>query len=194
MDMTRTLAFVVGVTLTLAAPAAYADCVTGGKQVGHSPVVLGARPAAAYGSGAVGAAPGPDNSNPNNIVGLWSVTFLVGSDPNQVWDQGYEQFHADGTEFTMDVAVTPAMGNVCVGVWKPAAKQVKLHHVGFNWDATSLPGTLAGTFVLDMTVTLAKSGDSFTGTYVSDSFDLDGNKIDALHATGTINGNRISVP
>jgi hypothetical protein len=190
--MKRTFALaLVGAAFLLGAPSVYADCITGGKQVGHSPIVLGPRTVSAYGN-EPSFQGGPDPAGPASIVGLWQVTFFV-DNTSAIWDQGYEQWHADGTEFTMDVAVPPAAGNICVGVWKPAGKSVKLHHVGFNWDLTTLPGTLAGTFILDMTVTLNKTGDAYSGNYVSDSFDLDGNKIDALHAAGNISATRIIV-
>src|SRR5262245_18732849 len=116
----------VAISLTLfVSSAAWADCITGGKKGGHSPLELLTHPGVlGYAAGAV---EGGDPSS-SSIVGLWTVTFLVGKGPD-VWDQGFELWHADGTEFTMSVAVPPAAGNICVGVWERAGgRTVKLHH------------------------------------------------------------------
>ena len=50
---------------------------------------------------------------------------------------------------------------------------MKLHHVGWNWDTSVNPAALAGVFVLDMTTTLDRDGNAFTGKYVTDSYDND---------------------
>ena len=128
-----------------------------------------------------------------SIVGLWTVTFFFGDGPD-VFDRGFEQWHSDGTEFTMDVAVPPAAGNICVGVWKAIGpRTVKLHHVGWNWDASVTPAALAGTFVLDMVVTVRSNGRTFSGKYVTDSFDTNGAVIPGLHVEGVVRGTRITV-
>jgi len=130
--------------------------------------------------------------NPS-VVGLWLVSFHVG-DGADVWDQGFEQFHADGTELTIDTAVPPAAGNVCVGVWeRVGARGAKLHHVGWNWDISVVPAALAGVFVLDLTVELAPGGQAFSGRYVTDSYDIDGNVIPEFHAEGVVTATRITV-
>ena len=126
----------------------------------------------------------------NSIVGLWNVTLLLGSGPD-VFDQGFQQWHAGGTETMVDNAVAPAFGNVCVGVWKQVgARTYKLKHMTFNWDAQ---GKVAGTFLLEMTVRLDRRGNAYEGTYVTDSFDLSGNVIPELHAEGVVRGSRITV-
>src|SRR5262245_23536045 len=120
--------------VTLLGPsAALADCITGGQKAGHSPLQALMR------SGAVthnGGAVGGSGHGHESIVGLWHITFLVGHGPD-VFDEGFEQWHSDGTEITIDVAVPPAAGNICLGVWeKTGPRSVKLHHVGWNWDAS----------------------------------------------------------
>jgi len=187
--MKRTLTLALFAAAVLAAPSAYADCITGGKAPGRLTLMLGPTTPFAYTAGAGGAVAAA--ADPTTIVGLWQVTFTTND--GAVWDYAYEQFHADGTEFTMDTAVTPAMGNVCIGVWKPVNNKAKLHHVGFNWDASQLPGRLAGTFVLDMVATVSRDTNSFRGTFVTDSFDVQGVKIDDLHAEGTVSASRITV-
>jgi hypothetical protein len=172
----------------VAASAAQADCITGGQKTGHAPMQALGHPRVLAYDGRPGAIEVPDS-----IVGMWVVTFFFGDGPD-VFDHGLEQFHADGTEITMDVAVPPAAGNVCLGVWeKTATRSVKLHHLGFNWDTSANPATLAGLFVLDMTVTLGRGGDSFSGHYVTDSFDNDGVIIPSLHAEGTVRAQRVQV-
>ena len=130
-----------------------------------------------------------DDSNAS-IVGLWAVTFFVGN-TNSVWDQGFEQWHSDGTELNNDNAVPPSLGNVCVGVYKKTTgRTFKLRHVTWNFDTS---GNLTGVFQLLATITVAPNGNAYTGTYFSDSFDLLGNVIPALHAEGILSATRITV-
>jgi len=136
-------------------------------------------------SGAATASAGSDAS----IVGLWFTTFYAGDGPD-VWDQGYEQWHSDGTELAIDNAVPPSLGNVCVGVWKQDGRTIRLRHVTFNWNPD---GSKAGTFLLLMTATVDRGGKTFSGRYVSDSYDLDGNVIPELHAEGAVRSERITV-
>ena len=124
----------------------------------------------------------------NQIVGMWAAEFLTAAG---VWDQGFELFHADGTEVAVDNAVPPALGNVCVGVWKSAGPgTVKLRHMTWNWNPD---GSKAGTFLLLVTATVSRDGNVYEGTFVSDSFDVDGNIIPDWHAEGTVRGTRITV-
>ena len=175
--------------------AASAHCIVGGgpdrgalKALTRSNAAFAAT--APAGAAAFGALDASDNAS---VVGLWTVTFLVGDGPD-VWDLGFEQFHDDGTELTMDTAVSPAAGNVCVGVWeRVGGRRVKLHHVGWNWDTSLTPAALAGVFVLDMTVELGRGGQTFAGRYVTDSYDLDGHVIPELHAEGAVTAKRIRV-
>jgi hypothetical protein len=123
-----------------------------------------------------------------SIVGLWNTTFLFGDGPG-IYDQGFQQWHADHTELMVDNAVPPSLGNVCVGVWKQTGPRTyTLKHMTFNWDAE---GALAGTFVLRMTVTLERRGNVFAGTYTADSFDLEGKVIPELHVEGNVRAERI---
>ena len=133
----------------------------------------------------------PSTESHKSIVGLWDVTFLVGNGPD-IYDQGFQQWHLGGTETMVDNAVSPAFGNVCVGVWKQVgARTYKLKHVTFNWDAQGKP---AGTFTLLMTVRIDRHGNAYTGTYEADSFDLSGNVIPELHVEGSVRAQRITVP
>ena len=120
---------------------------------------------------------------------MWLATYL---DPaGAVWNQGFQQWHSDGTELSVDNAVPPSLGNVCIGVYKQTGpRSYTLRHVTWNWTSD---GHLAGTFLLITTLTLDADGNVFSGTYVTDSFDLAGDPIPALHAEGPIRGTRITV-
>jgi hypothetical protein len=125
-----------------------------------------------------------------SIVGLWRVAFLVGDGPTAAYE-GFQHWHAGGTEVMVDNGVPPALGNVCVGVWKQAGPRTfRLRHVTFNWDAN---GKSTGTFQVLITVRVNRAGTSYSGTYESDSFDLEGNVIPELHAEGRLRGQRLSV-
>jgi hypothetical protein len=122
------------------------------------------------------------------IVGLWFTVFKIG---DAVWNRGFQQYHADQTELSVDSSVPPVLGNVCIGVWKVAGPRTfKLRHVTWNWN---LDGSPAGTFLLLTTVQVDPHGNTYSGTFESDSFDTDNNVIPEFHAEGTVTGRRITV-
>lgn len=125
------------------------------------------------------------------IVGMWNLTFYVGS-TTDVWDQAIQQFYADGNEMTNDIAVSPAMQNVCWGVWEQAGGHTfKLKHLGWNFD---MSGNLTGMFVLTATIAVDDpEGNTYTGSYVADSYDLSNNVIPEAHGEGVIKGTRVLV-
>lgn len=142
----------------------------------------------AHGSAAV--ADGDTAGSYDSIVGLWKVSFLVGSGPDVAYE-GFQQWHTGGTEVMVDNGVPPSLGNVCVGVWKQVgARTYKLRHLTFNWDANGKP---AGTFVMLMTVRVDRGGHAYSARYTADSFDLSGNVIPELHLEGRARGTRITV-
>jgi hypothetical protein len=125
-----------------------------------------------------------------SIVGLWRVAFLVGDGPAVAFE-GFQQWHAGGTEVMVDNGVPPSLGNVCLGVWKRTGpRSFSLRHVTFNWDAN---GQSTGTFQVVIHVRLDPSGRTYAGSFVSDSFDLLGNPIPELHSEGRLRGVRITV-
>jgi hypothetical protein len=131
----------------------------------------------------------PADPRGGSIVGLWQTTFFLGDGPS-LYDEAYELWHSDGTELAIDNAVPPVLGNVCVGVWRQEGRRIKLRHVTWNWNPD---GSKAGTFLLLATVTVGSKGNSFSGEYVTDSFDVDGNVIPEFHAEGVVHGRRITV-
>lgn len=129
-----------------------------------------------------------DKDEPGGIVGLWFTVFKIG---DSVWNRGFQQYHAGNTELSVDSSVPPVLGNVCIGVWKAyGGRTFKLRHVTWNWNSDGSP---AGTFLLLTTVRLDRSGNSYSGTFESDSFDTNNNVIPELHAEGTVTGRRITV-
>jgi hypothetical protein len=175
----------VAATLLLA-PSAYAGCASPSGQSWFSRF----QPAARMPQGPSDDHPGfgQRDARDASIVGFWNVTLSL--DTGELFDQGFEQWHSDGTELLVDNAFPPALGNVCVGVYKQSGPRTyKLRHMTWNWD---LAGTNTGWFVLLMTITM-DSGNRFSGTFLTDSYDLSGAVIPSLHAEGTVRGSRITV-
>ena len=154
---------------------------------GHSWACLsGARPHI----GVVADSHRASNSAPviNSIVGLWQVTYSV---DGALWDISFDTWHADGTENenTLD---SPLISAVCWGVWEQTGPRTsKLHHVGWNYDASGT--VLLGTFTLDQTDTLSQDGLSYTGTFSFQTYDLKGNP-QGPPTTGNVSATRITVP
>jgi hypothetical protein len=122
-----------------------------------------------------------------SIVGLWEIE-NINSATGRVSLHGIDAWHSDGTE-TLNDTGNPSGGNVCLGVWvKSGPNAYKLRHPYWRWDAT---GTLIGSGVLRFEVTVDPDGNSFTGTFTNDQFDLAGNNVH--HGAGTTHGQRITV-
>src|SRR5271155_2029677 len=69
------------------------------------------------------------------IVGMWRFKLVA---PNgAVVDDGYAQWHSDGTEIQNSGVHAPLTSNFCLGVWeKVASRTYKLNHFPLGWDAT----------------------------------------------------------
>jgi hypothetical protein len=132
----------------------------------------------------------PENEHPlhpSKIVGLWTVNFYVG-DTAELWDFGLEQFYADGNEMTNDIF--PPVGGICWGVWEPTrGRSVKLNHLGLGFEN----GKFLGIFRLTADLTVAHDGDTFSGTYTADQYDLSGNAITKYHGEGNLTGSRVKI-
>ncbi len=127
-----------------------------------------------------------DRANFTTIVGLWDIKFIL---DNQVVDQGFDQYHSDGTEVLNDTS-PPATGNVCLGVYENTGpRTLKLKHPSWLFDPTN-------TFVIGRVnilerITLDRGNQSFTGTFTLQFNDLSGNSI-APDLTGELRGDRIT--
>jgi hypothetical protein len=123
------------------------------------------------------------------IVGMWHV-FLVSD--GQPFDEGYEEWHSDGTEILNDIAPPQAAngsGAVCLGTYeKSGPGTYKLRHIGWLFDANA---NLAGTAVIIETITVDLGGDTFHGTFDFKQYDLSGNVV--FEATGNVSGKRVTV-
>lgn len=120
------------------------------------------------------------------IVGLWDVKFI--SD-NVVVDEGFDQFHSDGTEILNDTP-PPATGNVCLGVYKlPATTSIKLKHPSWIYDPTNT--FVIGRATILEQINVDRRGNFFTGTFTIQFRDLDGNPI-APDFSGQLRGDRIT--
>jgi len=117
-------------------------------------------------------------ANSPSIVGLWHTIFLL--DPNggyftagpNVFDEGFDQWHSDGTETLNDISPPPT-GNVCLGVWTqtgPSTYQLK--HPTWFFDPSNT--TIVGVGTISEQVTLDPSGNTYTGTATFDILDLTG--------------------
>jgi len=120
-----------------------------------------------------------------SIVGLWHAKFMSSG---QLYDEGFDAWHRDGTEILNDNGVPPAAGNVCLGVYtRTGTRSYKLKHVAWNWDTS---GNLTGTLIIHEAVTVGTNGDSYHGSFVFDFYDLSGNLTSQV--TGNLSATRIA--
>ena len=171
---------IAALVVLLTAASSYADCgpMAGMKfPVVKLPLVATANLAAVDGM--------PNSESPDSIVGLWHTMYTA---ENSLFAETFKEWHSDGTEFE-NVNHNPAIGAVCVGVWKQVAvRTVRLHHLGFLFNAD---GTSAGTFVVEETDTLAAHGRSYVGTFTFSTYDVNGNLTGEVK--GTVAATRITV-
>lgn len=120
------------------------------------------------------------------IVGLWSVTFLLAD--GTVFDSGYATWHSDGTEL-MNSGRPPMTGSFCMGVWKLTNQgSYQLNHIALSWDST---GTVfVGPANIRETITVAPSGNTYSGSFTLNQYDPDGNLL--AHFAGKVVAQRIT--
>jgi hypothetical protein len=119
-----------------------------------------------------------------DIVGMWQFQFLV---KGTVIVAGYTQWHSDGTEIT-NSNHPPSLGNFCLGVWKKTGPSTyKLNHRVLNFD---LNGNLIGTGVIRELVTVDRGGNSYSGSFTLDTYDLQGHP--TSHGEGEVTAQRIT--
>jgi hypothetical protein len=185
--------FTVALFCTVAALNANATCVSPANRPVN--VAVPDRAAASINPFAImtenATSPGADNSaSTPTIAGMFSVLLYNGAGPG-LYDQQFDQWYEDGHEVSLSNSVPPALGNICLGIWKKTGpKSFKLRHWAWNFDNL---GNTVGTFILIENITLNDKGNGYTGTYVADSYDLNGNLLEDFHATGQLVGTRLSV-
>jgi len=125
-----------------------------------------------------------DSRFPDSIVGLWHVTFSSGG---QVVDVAYDAFHEDGNEILNDYT-DPIEGNVCLGTWEQTGlRTYMLKHPSWSFDST---GKLTGTVIITESLTLDDDGNSYSGKYKYDIYDIQGKLQQEF--TGKIKASRIT--
>jgi hypothetical protein len=130
-----------------------------------------------------------DNTPASSVVGLWNTTYLLGEGPD-VYDQAYQQFHADGNENMLSRGLPPSLGNVCLGIWKRVGPRTfTVKHVAWNWNGD---GSFAGTFSMNVTFRLDRRAARYTGTWEARNFAPDGTLIPELNAGGVVNAVRVA--
>jgi hypothetical protein len=175
------LPMMAALVVLLTAASSYADC---GPMAGMKFPIVKLPLVATANLAAVGGM--PNSESRDSIVGLWHTMYTAGDSP---FAETFKQWHSDGTEFE-NVNHNPAIGAVCVGVWKQVgARMVHLHHLGFLFNSD---GTSAGTFVVEETDTLAARGMTYTGTFTFTTYDVNGNPT-GTDIKGTVASTRITV-
>ena len=141
------------------------------------------------------------------IAGLYDVT-LTAPDGSVV-DHGYSVWHADGSEI-MNSGRPAGDTNFCLGTWaQTGARTYKLNHFTLSWfqsvSATPdlgvppLPGLysvnniFAGPGNISETITLARDGQSFSGTFAITQFDTSGNVAPGFPITGNVSAKRLTI-
>lgn len=135
------------------------------------------------------------HDDPDSIVGLWHVKFLVpaaGSSLPTTIDAGYAQWHSDGTEIMNSGSRPPSTSNFCLGVWaKVGEREYKLNHFAISWTGDPTATSPLGPANIIEQVTLARDGESFIGSFTIVQYDENLNV--KGQAAGTITGTRITV-
>jgi hypothetical protein len=133
------------------------------------------------------------------IVGMWRFN-LVTPGPNGttvVVDDGYAQWHSDGTEIQNSGMHAPITSNFCLGVWKQVGSNTyELNHLPLGWDSNGL--NPANAIQLTEKVRLTDA-NHMTGTFTlkvypwttTDSLDVSGSAVATV--TGTLTAVRVTV-
>jgi hypothetical protein len=119
------------------------------------------------------------------VVGFWKVFFKIGTD---TIDSPFVQWHSDGTEI-MNSNRPPSTQSFCLGVWKRVAPfKYALNHYAISYNPD---GTLLGVTNIRESVTLAKDGNHYTGSFTITQYDQAGNVLGG--PSGDITAFRIKV-
>jgi hypothetical protein len=133
-----------------------------------------------------------------SVAGMWNFQFLSEGNgshtppipDNALLDFGYQVWHSDGTELTNSGGHNPATQNYCMGVWgKTGFNSYELNHFALEYDGTT--GMVNGVANIREQITLSPSGQSLSGTFTVDAYDVKGNKVD--HIGGSLTATRVTV-
>jgi hypothetical protein len=139
----------------------------------------------------------PGWSGDAGIVGMWRFQLVA---PNgAVVDDGYAQWHSDGTEIQNTGLHAPITSNFCLGVWHQVGPGLyQLNHFPLAWDATGQ--SPANAIQLTETVKLTDH-DHMVGTFTlkvyvwtsTDSLDVGPPTVPVATVTGTITATRVTI-
>jgi len=136
----------------------------------------------------------------DDIVGMWRFTMSIAGPNGEpvVIDNGYTQWHVDGTEIMNSGAHAPSTSNFCLGVWaQTGLGTYKLNHFPLAWDSA---GTAPQGPVHIVANVKLIDHDHFSGPFTLDVYLWDGSEIvNALpgapplaHLTGTFSATRVT--
>jgi hypothetical protein len=128
---------------------------------------------------------------PQGPEGSWLYTVTI---PGYIF-QGIETYSAGGGYTEADqLSFSPlAVASAGHGAWKMTGdKTFALAYINLTFDAFS-SGNPTGTLKVRQTTTIAKSGNSYTGSGDYTYYDLGGNPIPSISGTFTITAKRIVV-
>jgi hypothetical protein len=141
------------------------------------------------------------------ITGLYEVTLTTPD--GTVVDHGYSVWQSDGTEI-MNSGRPAGDTNFCLGTWaQTGLRTYTLNHYTLSWfqsvSATPDPGTpplpglysvnniFAGPGNIHETVTLARDGKSFSGSFTITQYDTSGNVVPGFPITGNVSAARLTI-
>jgi len=145
-----------------------------------------------------------DDDNQDPIVGMWHVIFTAQTQNGVdipvaggvVIDNAVAAWHSDGTEI-MNSSRSAQDGNFCLGVWKSTGRHTYLlNHIpwqGNIFDPTVPQGTIGapqGGAQILQNITLSRDGNSYTGTFTLNAYDVAGNVY--VSFTGVLSATRIT--
>jgi hypothetical protein len=120
------------------------------------------------------------------IVGLWHAVYTTSA--GAPFQESFETWHSDGTE--LELANVPITGgNICTGVWQETGpRTIQEFHTAWTFGQD---GTVNGTMTIEATNKVAKTNDTYSGTFDFKLYDLNGNVLTEI--TGTETATRITV-
>ena len=131
----------------------------------------------------LGLAPVAHASNKQSILGMWLVQYTSNAGGPVL--SAFIQWHKDGLEF--EVAQF-APGAMCQGTYKQASDGTYHdYHIAWTFDSTGAP---SGWWDEVMVVTVSPDHQSYSGTYVRDFYDLNGQFL--FEDTGTETATRLN--
>jgi hypothetical protein len=134
-----------------------------------------------------------------SIVGMWRFELVTPGPMGTpvVVDDGYAQWHADGTEIQNSGLHAPITSSFCLGVWKQVGRVTyKLNHFPLSWDPTGK--NPANAIQITETVELTDE-NHMTGTFTlkvypwttPDSLNVAGPAVATV--TGTLTATRVTI-